>query len=93
VCEIDDKKEEDAYWIEKVKDEFFENVSFIRSTIPTILRLVNILKKSPINKIDQELSDDFLSTCLNQLKSLIFFVIKTESTNPFECDGISIESK
>jgi len=66
---------------------------FIRSTIPTILRLVNIFKSCPIKKIDLELQDEFLSICLKQLKNLIFFVIDTESEDAFECEGISIQDK
>ena len=52
ICEIDDKKGEDAFWIEIVKPQFFDNLCFIRSTSPTILRLVNIFKSCPIKKID-----------------------------------------
>ena len=85
-CEKD-PSDENAFSVFKISDEEKSDILFISSTYPILQRFVMILRSG--QKIDQ-LGQELIRRTAQVLQSLIFFVVKTDNTDPIECEGISL---
>ena len=76
---------DDVFIIEKVDVKEVEAVLFIHSCIPKIKEFSFNLQYNT-----STMSSPYLKTFEELLRGLVFFVIETDSKDPFSCDGSPI---
>ena len=76
---------DDVFIIEKVDQTEVEAVLFIHSCVPKIKEFSYNLQFN-----SSTLSSPYLKTFEDLLAGLVFFVIETDSKDPFHCDGAPI---
>ena len=77
---------ENAFKIILVDDSEKNDIFFVKSTFSVLLKFIKMLKIGDKSILKPKLLKKVDAT----LSSLIFFVIKTNSKNPIECEGKNI---
>lgn len=76
---------DDVFIVERAADEEVKSVLFIHSCIPKIKEFTHNLR---FNR--EVLTSPYIKTFEDMLSGLIFFVIDTDSKDPFKCEGFPI---
>ena len=76
---------DDVFIVEKADDDESKSVLFIHSCIPKIKEFTHNLR---FNK--EVLTSPYIKTFEDMLSGLIFFVIETDSKDPFKCEGFPV---
>ena len=76
---------DDVFIVERASDKEVKSILFIHSCIPKIKEFTQNLR---FNR--EVLTSPYIKTFEDMLSGLIFFVIDTEGTDPFKCEGFPI---
>ena len=80
---------EDAFLITIVNENEVKELLFVSTVGTQLYNFTKYLRSKRINEITQ----DMYAKAIENLSKLIFFVTKTESTDPVRCEGIPIKSR
>ena len=79
----------DAFLISVVSENEVKDLLFVQTVGGNLYTFSKYLRSKKFNEITQ----DMYSKVIENLSKLIFFVTKTESTDPVRCEGIPIKSR
>ena len=77
--------EEHAFIIEKIDSKVKDDVLFINSAIPILQKFIEKIKSKDL------ISQDLIKKVISCITDLIFFCTESDSEDPLEAEGISIQ--
>ena len=85
VVMLDTPNNENAFFVEFIDDVEKQNLLFFISVIDFYIEYVSALEEKDSEKVTTQA---FMKKLENVLKRIIFFVIKTDESDPYTCEGI-----
>ena len=73
---------DDVFILNKCKEDEIQNLLFIHSSIPSIKEFIYIVRNEPL-----QLKSPYMKSFEDLLAKIVFFITKTDSTDPFTCEG------
>ena len=77
---------DDVFILQKFNDEEVVSLLFIHSSVPKIKEFIYIVRTEPL-----QLKSPYMKGFEDLLARMVFFLTRTESLDPFNCEGNPIK--